>query len=134
MDNRLYDVLSTLKDGYMTGNFEALFPYLDEDCVFESQWVFTPLTGYKAVTEYFTRKGHTLIQSSAFPECSIAEMIDWSAQTIEDAKKLCLEMKQTINHQENAVLVIVTLNQSGMVERIDLCAPELYKYRILADS
>ena len=41
-NSRLYDVLSVLEDGYTTGNFEGLFPFLAQDCVMESQWVLTP--------------------------------------------------------------------------------------------
>ena len=43
--------------------------------------------------------------------------------------KLCLEMRQTIDDKENVVIVDVTLNESGLVKRIDLCMSELFKYR-----
>ena len=31
-NSRLYDVLSVLEDGYTTGNFEGLFPFVAQDC------------------------------------------------------------------------------------------------------
>ena len=36
-NSRLYDVLSVLENGYTTGNFSSLFPFLAQDCVMESQ-------------------------------------------------------------------------------------------------
>ena len=148
-NSRLYDVLSVLRDGYTTGNFEGLFPFLAQDCVMESQWVLTPNTGYDAVAAYYTEKGNTLVESGSFPNCSIVELLG-NCNPVKNASgslnggkqeasslghmytpgKLCLEMKQTIDDKENAVIVDVTLNESGLVKRIDLCMPELFKYRI----
>ena len=147
-NSRLYDVLSVLEDGYTTGNFEGLFPFLAQDCVMESQWVLTPNTGYEAVTAYFTGKGNTLAKSGNFPSCSIVELlgncnpVKNASVSLDDGKpeatslglmytpgKLCLEMRQTIDDKENAVIVDVTLNESGLVKRIDLCMPELFNYR-----
>ena len=147
-NSRLYDVLSVLEDGYTTGNFERLFPLLAQDCVMESQWVPTPNTGYKAVKAYFTGKGNSLAKSGNFPGCSIVELLG-NCNPIKNALvslnggktevaslgriytpgKLCLEMRQTIDDKENVVIVDVTLNESGLVKRIDLCMPELFKYR-----
>ena len=147
-NSRLYDVLSVLEDGYTTGSFEGLFPFLAQDCVMESQWVLTPNTGYEAVTAYFSGKGNTLAKSGNFPHCSIVELLG-NCDLVKSASvslnggkpdvaalglmytpgKLCLEMRQTIDDKENAVIVDVTLNESGLVKRIDLCMPELFKYR-----
>ena len=96
----------------------------------------TPNTGYEAVTAYFTEKGNTLAKSRNYPYCSIVELIG-SCNTIKNASvslnggeptvtslglmytpgKLCLEMKQTIDDKENAVIVDVTLNESGLVNK-----------------
>ena len=147
-NSRLYDVLSVLEDGYTTGNFEGLFPFLAQDCVMESQWVLTPNTGYEAVTAYFTGKGNTLAKSGNFPSCSIVELLG-NCNPVKNASvslnggkpevaslglmytpgKLCLEMRQTIDDKENVVIVDATLNEYGLVKRIDLCMPELFKYR-----
>ena len=55
----IYKYLEIISDGYEKGDFEPLFPYLAEDCVFESQWVLAPNTGYEAVVSYLTYKGET---------------------------------------------------------------------------
>ena len=147
-NSRLYDVLSVLEDAYTTGNFERLFPLLAQDCVMESQWVPTPNTGYEAIKAYFTGKGNSLAKSGNFPGCSIVELLG-NCNPIKNASvslnggktevaslgliytpgKLCLEMRQTIDDKENVVIVDVTLNESGLVKRIDLCMPELFEYR-----
>lgn len=147
-NSRLYNVLSALEYGYSIGEFEGVFPYLDRDCVMESQWVMTPNTGYDAVTDYFIGKGNALTKSGNFPECSIVELlgncnpirnasVNLNGQKSDIASvglmytpgKLCLEMRQTINEEEHIVIMDVSLNELGMVKRIDLCMPELFKYR-----
>lgn len=147
-NSRLFDVLHTLRKGYETGDFGELFPYLAADCVMESQWVLTPNTGYDAVVEYFTGKGKTLAKNGSFPDCSIVELIgcmnpiesngvEINGQDPKPGKigllytpgKLCLLMEQTLDGETHGVIVDVQLANDGMVKRIDLCMPELFKYR-----
>lgn len=147
--NRLCVVLSALGNGYSTGDFNEFFPFLSDDCVLESQWVLTPNVGYKAVTSYFTKKGKTLIKTDNFPFCSCVELLENynpkkkvrvklndndtkidTCSLLYTPGKPCLEMRQTVNGKEIVVLIDVSLNQDGMVNRIDLCTPEFFKYRI----
>ena len=148
-NSRLFDVLSALEKGYTTGNFGELFPYLAKDVVLQSQWVLTPNTGYDDVVDYFIGKGETLAKHDCFPDCSIVELVG-NCNPIknvavisshdEEARassvglmytpgKLAMLMEQTINNETNGVLVDVRIDEDGMVKQIDLCMPELFKYR-----
>lgn len=147
-NSRIFDVLCALKNGYESGDFTELFPFLAPDCVMESQWVLKPNTGYDAVVDYFTRKGETLAKHNAFPDCGIVELIG-NCNPIRKASvsvngsgkkvasvglmytpgKLCLLMEQTLNGETNGVMVDVQVGADGMVQRIDLCMPEIFKYR-----
>ena len=147
-NSRLFDVLCALEKGYRTGDFGELFPFLAQDCVMESQWVLTPNIGYDAVVSYFTGKGKTLAKNDCFPDCSIVELVGncnpmENATVIVNGKetgmssaglmytpgKLCMLMEQTINDETNGVIVDVMLDEAGMIKRIDLCMPEMFKYR-----
>ena len=143
----IYKYLEIISDGYEKGDFEPLFPYLAEDCVFESQWVLAPNTGYEAVVSYLTAKGETLKTSGSFPSCYIQELVG-NINTIKDVNinvngekqhgsvglhypsgELCLLMRQTIDDKTNDVILRIKLNDDEKIARIDLCMPELFKYR-----
>ena len=147
-NSRRYDVLCALAKGYETGDFSELFPFLAKDCVLESQWVLTPNTGYDAVVSYLTGKGKTLVKYECLADCSIVELVD-NCRPVKmprvivngEAPKqayvglmytpgtLCLLMKQTLDGETNSVLVDVSIDDEGMVKRIDLCMPELFRFR-----
>lgn len=151
-NSRQFDVLCALRKGYRTGDFGKLFPYLAQDCVMESQWVLTPNTGYDAVASYFIEKGKTLAENDCFPNCSIVELtgncspVKNSAVSVNDEEpktssvgliykpgKLCMLIEQRINDETKDVLVDFSIDDAGMVKRIDLCMPELFKYRYFCE-
>lgn len=51
--NTYYELYQKLAECYNTMNFRILEPYLAEDVVYESQWVFTPMIGSKNIIDYF---------------------------------------------------------------------------------
>ncbi len=144
----LYKYLKVLCQCYSSGDFEPLFPLLAEDCVFESQWVLTPNTGKDAVIYYFEGKGETLRRTGAFPECTIVELVG-NLNRLENVDvhlnggeaqkasvglwypdgKLAMLMCQYLNGETIAVLVDMQLDESVQIARIDLCMPELFRFR-----
>ena len=147
-NSRLFDILKAIKKGYETGIFDALFPFLAQDCVMESQWVLTPNTGYDAVVDYLSGKGETLAKNQSFPVCRIVELIEriptkknvrinhngdkqktGSIRLNYTPGKLCLLMEQKLNEKINEVIVDITIENDGMVKRIDLCMPEFFSCR-----
>ena len=144
----LFERLKVLCQCYSVGKFEALFPFLSEKCVFESQWVLTPNTGKEAVTDYFTKKGATLRKAGSCPECTIVELVG-NLNTIKNADihlnggeakrgsfglwypdgKLAMLMCQQSNGELISVLVDMQLDENDLIARIDLCMPELFRFK-----
>ncbi len=146
-DAVMYTYLEAFENGYCSGDFSEVFPYLADDCVMESQWVLTPNEGYRAVVDYFVGKGETLKRTGSFPSCSIVELVG-GMNLIKDADfyvngekthgsfglrynsgELCLLMEQTIDDKTNGVMLRIKLTDDYKIARVDLCAPELFQYR-----
>ena len=141
--------LSVLAKGYTIGLFDELFPLLAEDCVFETQWRMEPEAGKAAVIAYFTAKGRTLRDMACCPEADLIQFVG-DANPIRNAdmlfngephhgtfvmmyepNKLALRLRQRLNGQVNHAIVDLTLNEQDQIRRIDLCMPELFRYRVL---
>lgn len=150
-DSRKNDVLleyfKVLGNGYSTGDFNSLFPFLSEECVFESQWVLTPNSGKNEVINYLINKGTTLRESGSFPKCTIVKLIG-NINMIKNADihlngdeaqrgsfgllypdgKLAMLMCQQLKEELVSVLVDIQLDENDLISRIDLCMPELFKF------
>lgn len=143
----LYKYCEILGKCYSTGDFSEIFPYLALDCVWESQWRLTPETGREAVEKYFSTKGLTLQKTGNFPQYLLVEFID-NMNLIEGADikvngkaehasfgllyetgKIALFMAQTLDDVTNGTIVDLTLNDDHLISRIDLCMPELFKFK-----
>ena len=142
-----YEYLTILGKGYETGDFSELFPLLSEDCVFESQWVLYPNVGYEVIVDYLTGKGRTLKRTQSFPSCSVQELVG-NINYIRNANftvngekqkgafglyyddgELCLLMHQILNGETNDVIVRLKVDEENKIKRIDLCMPELFRFK-----
>ena len=148
----LFQHLSVLAKCYSTGRFDDLFPLLSEDCVFETQWRQVPDTGKDAVVAYFTAKGESMREYGCCPVCDLiafagdcnpvrntdillnGEKRQGTFILMYEPNKLALRMRQTLDGQTNCVIVDLTLNEADHISRIDLCMPELFRYRILQEA
>lgn len=144
----LFERLKVLCNGYSTGKFDALFPYLSDDCVFESQWVLTPNVGKDAIIDYLTGKGETLRRTNSLPECTVVEFVG-SFNPIKNANihlnggepqvgnlglwytdgKLAMLMCQQLDEEMISIIVDIKLNENNLISRIDLCMPELFRFK-----
>lgn len=151
LENKMlaYRYLEILKEGYEKGDFSKLFPFLAKDCVYESQWVLTANTGYEEVVDYLTKKGIAIQNSRAFPICSIQELVG-NMHPIKNAKvhingdaaqcataslyypsgELCLLMEQALENEMVRTILRIQINAEGRIKRIDMCMPELFRYRL----
>ena len=143
----LYKYLQILGTGYATGNFESLYPYLADDCVWESQWRLTPETGKESVINYFNKKGAILRESGSFPKWMVVEYVDnlnpVDASIVKGKSKsepmrvalwyqsgmLALFMAQELDDATNASIVEIELDEKDLIRRIDICMPEFYKFK-----
>lgn len=144
---KLLVVLGHLSYAYQTGDFSSFVTLLTEDCIYESMWVRDPLCGKEAVSQHLLGKGKSIEKSGTFPSCWIVELIgdmnllpgsnvivngEKNHATIAlayEPGKYCLMMEQKLNGKTNGVLVDLKLNDEGLVCRMDLCMPELFKIR-----
>ena len=144
----LFERLKLLCKGYSTGKFDDLFPYLSDDCVFESQWVFIPNTGKEEVIDYLVAKGETLRRNGSFAECTIVEFVG-SFNPIKNANihlnggepqignlglwydegKLAVLMRQQLEDELVSIIVEMDLDENDLISRIDLCMPELFRFK-----
>ena len=142
--------LTVLGNCYSTGIFDALFPILAADAVMESQWVLEPNVGKAAVVDYYTEKGKTLRENDCCPHCWLIQL-SANMNKGENAEahitgeeesprsfslfypdgKYALFMAQTLNDEENGVVVDLTLDEYDRIARIDLCMPELFKFETI---
>lgn len=144
----LFERLKVLCKGYSTGIFDLLFPFLSDDCVFESQWVLTPNVGRETVVDYFTKKGATLRRNGTCPECTIVELVG-NLNMVKHADihlnggaaqrdsvglwypsgKLAMLMQQQLDDECISVLVDLQLDENDFISRIALCMPELFRFK-----
>ena len=138
--------LTLIGSCYATGDFEPLFPYLTNDCVWESQWRLTPETGKEEVMKYFRKKGEILQETKSFPKWMIVQFIDnmnpvhgASVKVGKEDRKtasfgllytpgeLALFMSQDLDDYSTAMIGMITV-KDDLISRIDLCMPELFKF------
>ncbi len=146
----LYDVLVILGQAYRSGDFEEFIGLLASNCIYESMWVLEPLCGRDAVSNHLLKKGKSIQESDAFPDCWIVELVGnmnptpktnitingeekiGSVALAYESGKYCLMMEQELDGKTNGVLLDVKLTADGQVSRIDLCMPELFNTRSIS--
>lgn len=139
--------LTLIANCYATGDFEPLFPYLSEDCVWESQWRLDPEDGKAAVEAYFREKGEILKEYRAFPKWTVVEFVD-NMNLIRPAKatvdgetkqnvvvgllydpgELALYMTQDLEDGKAESMLRIKVNEENLIKRIDMCMPGLFKF------
>ncbi len=123
-----------------------MYPYLSNDCVWESQWRLTPETGKESVINYFEKKGAILRETGSFPKWMVVECVDnmnpvnnvnilgknkaehATIALFYEAGKLALFMSQDLDDRNNAMIIDLKINDEGLISRSDLCMPELFKF------
>ncbi len=109
---RMFNILMALKQGYETGDFENVEPYLTDESIFESQWVLEPLTGKTDIMHYLRGKGQTLIKHNALA----------FGDFIVHPDGVFLRLTPRADDPENEpIAIVVELDAEGMAARIDLC-------------
>ena len=119
-------VLEALKRGYETGDFSILFPYLSDDCVFDTSWRRFPIVGKDAVNKYFFAKGNSIAMTKAFPECQYVSKTDETESKTCKAK-YALRLTQTLGKVVNTAYAKVTADKDGLTNRILLVDPLFFE-------
>lgn len=133
----LYRYLCTIRDCYQHGDFEPLFPLLDEDIVMESAWVLVPNVGRDNVMDYYRGKGPAIRGSTIPATYTIVELVHdtdhgGSHSPSQRARmwypdgKLALYIVQYFPNEASDLIIDLTLTTEGKIGRIDLCIPGLF--------
>ncbi len=111
-EQREFNILAALKQGYETGDFENVDAYLTDKSIFESQWVLEPMVGRGEIMKYLRGKGKTLKKNNAL---CIGDYIFF-------INGICLRLTQRRSDTEVITLgIFVEQDEEGLVTRIDLC-------------
>lgn len=142
-----YSYLNLFSKGYRSGDFSELFPHLDPDCVWHSQWVIEPRKGAEAIANYLTEKGESLQKSHSQVAGTIVEllgnvhMVENDTLTVNGTQvygsfglfytpgKLCLFLEQEVDGETNALVLNIDINEQKKITVVNLNMPELYRFR-----
>lgn len=136
----LYKYLCIIRDGYRAGNFESLFPLLDENIVMHSAWVLAPNEGKDNVVSYYRVKSPALRDNDTPIDFHIVEVVrDCSPRTAPSPRtslwypdgKLALYMAQYFPNEVADLILDLALTPEGKIGRIDLCIPGLFSVQTL---
>lgn len=119
---KICNILTILGNGYCTGEFTPIFEYLDNNCVWESQWVIGAKTGIEAVKEYYMTKGNLLKEHHS--KCSFKIVETNTFRT-----SLGLVIEQDVDGKNNEVYLEVKISEEYKILRIDVCNPAFFNYR-----
>ncbi len=111
--------LKEISKGYSTGDFEAVFPYLDNACIFSSQWVLESLNGKERIIDYLRGEGETLRNHHACPKVVLAEEKGFG--------RFCLFMTQ--GKENDGALLFIELNKKYLITQISLCVSGFYDFQ-----
>jgi ketosteroid isomerase-like protein len=138
--------LNKLGIAYRSGDFTGIYPFLSDDCVWESQWVPEPRTGKDPVIEYFENKSRALMGSDSLVDYSVVQLIGnlntsgsqdlvaggekrrGSFGLFYEDRKLCLFLRQKVNGETNVMIIHPKFDKNGKFKRLDVCMPELFRF------
>ena len=111
-------LLNIVANAYETGNFDNMFSYLSEDCVWESQWVIKSRVGKNNLKEYYNKKGKMIKENKSFCKCEIFECSNISG--------LGLLVEQNVNNETMQFVITIKINNDEKISRIDISHSDFY--------
>ena len=115
-----YDILTVLGECYSKSEFEAIFEYMNEDCVWESQWVIEARKGIENVKEYYQQKSRILKEHNSKCSYKVVEI---------HTGKIALLITQELENETKDTMLEVKFSDDFKILRIDVCNPAFYSYR-----
>jgi len=126
MNNSNLACYQAIAKGYATGDFTDFIPYLTDETIFESHWVFVPMEGKEEITNYLLQKG------KAFKNCDrkiTAEIV----RCYNGVGGVVVVQKRD-NSGSDDMFVELSFNDEGKLVRVDLNPTEFYRYHLLKDG
>lgn len=135
--------LKVVGQAYESARFSEIFPLLAEDAVWESQWRLGSEQGRDQVIRYFGIKEKALRDAGFSIRWAVVELVDsLNMMPCHDGKgnrvhvglyypkgKLCLYVEQDLDGEVSGTIIDLTMNEDGLITRIDLCMPELFCFK-----
>lgn len=121
MDRKnIYEILIVLGECYSKSEFESIFEYLDDECVWESQWVIEAKKGIENVKAYYQEKSKILKEHNSKCSYKVVEI---------HTRKLALLITQELENETKDTMLEVKFSDDFKILRIDVCNPAFYSYR-----
>ena len=115
MSRDLYDIVIGC---YNSNSYFDLKEYMNDDCVYRSQWVFDEMRGKDKIAEYLIQKSVAIAQSGKFPKAKKVRLTSYP-----------YSLAIAITQGDDTVAVILMLNiESDKISSFDLCEPGLFCY------
>jgi RimJ/RimL family protein N-acetyltransferase len=138
--------LKKLGIAYCSADFSEFYPFLSDDCVWESQWVLEPRIGKETIVEYYENKSRSLRESDSRISFTVVQLIgNLNTGTVQDLvvngekrhgsfglfyenNKPCLYLRQRANGELNGMIIQPEFDNNGKLKRLDVCIPELFRF------
>jgi len=114
MNNTELNLYKCLAQAWNELNTEHILPFMSEDIIYESQWVFSALNGKTEVLEYLNGKFETLRNSN---DSKVKADLAYLPRM---GMKLCLIMSQQLEEGLKEVTVLLEV-KDNLISRIDIC-------------
>ena len=148
------ELAEKVRYAYSHGDFDVLFPLMEEDYEHISFWVLEVIRGKAAAVRYYTGKGRAiraagtadistgLVRITKAPDRvrpngvfrnGVRHIEDAAFLHRSDANKIGVLMHQTVNGEDVCTLAIPTVSENGLLRQVLIANPDLYAWEPVED-
>ena len=117
----MVDLLGLLIECYNKIDFSSLRPHLSDYCKYTSQWVFDEMVGGDIICDYLIAKSKRISETGRFVLAKRVSILD---PYPEQEAALMFQ-----GNEETPSCIILIKVESKKISQIDICIPQLFKYR-----
>lgn len=117
----LNKLLEKMTESYNKNNFSDIIDYLDENCVYSSQWVIDEICGNGAVAAYFESKTRAIAAAGSQPEARIVNLTS------------PVTGRAIMLSQSGKDVVVMLREKDGRICGIELCMPSLFEFEEIGE-
>lgn len=117
----MVDLLGLLIKCYNKNDFSSLRPHLSDNCRYTSQWVFDEMVGGNTICDYLIAKSKRISETGCFV---VAKRVSILNPYPEQEAALMFQ-----GNEETPSCIILIKVESEKISQIDICMPQLFKYR-----
>ncbi len=112
----LNKLVEKMTECYNSNDFSDIINYLDENCIYTSQWVLDEISGNSAVASYLIDKTKAIAKSGSFA----------TAKTVEI--KSPVQKHAVLVSQSGTDVMVLVSEKDGKISAIELCMPSLFEF------